>query len=70
MQHRHITEAVERTFQDIRNDTRPFGGVVMVFAGMFLLHCFHSSFFLTHILSQETFGNAYLLFQKRPVPRL
>ena len=32
MQHRHISEAVERTLQDIRKDNRPFGGVVMVFA--------------------------------------
>jgi hypothetical protein len=33
MHHRQVAEAVERTFQDIRNDERPFGGVVMVFAG-------------------------------------
>lgn len=33
MQHRYISEAVERTFQDIRRDNRPFGGIVMIFAG-------------------------------------
>ena len=33
MQHRHVTEAVDRTFQDIRNDSKPFGGMMMVFAG-------------------------------------
>jgi hypothetical protein len=33
MQHRHVSETVDRTFQDIRNDNRPFGGVIMVFAG-------------------------------------
>jgi hypothetical protein len=33
MQHRFVAEAVERTFRDIRKDDRPFGGLVMVFAG-------------------------------------
>ena len=35
MQHRHTFEAVDRTFQDIRNDPRPFGGVVFCFCGDF-----------------------------------
>ena len=43
MQHRHIAEAVERTLRDIRKpDNRPFGGVVMVFAGEFFLTPFLS----------------------------
>ncbi len=35
MQHRHTFEAVDRTFKDIRNDPRPFGGVVFCFCGNF-----------------------------------
>jgi hypothetical protein len=35
MQHRHVFEAVDRTFQDIRGDNRPFGGIVMCFCGDF-----------------------------------
>jgi len=35
MQHRYVVEAVERTLRDIRNDNRPFGGVVVIFAGDF-----------------------------------
>src|SRR6266496_3727449 len=35
MQHRHIFEAVDRTFQDIRDDPRPFGGIVVCFCGDF-----------------------------------
>ena len=35
MQHRHTFEAVDRTFKDIRNDPRPFGGVVFCFCGDF-----------------------------------
>jgi ATP-dependent DNA helicase PIF1 len=35
MQHRHCMEAVDRTFRDIRNDPRPFGGVVFCFCGDF-----------------------------------
>ena len=35
MQHRHIMEAVERTFQDVRDCDRPFGGVSFVFGGDF-----------------------------------
>jgi PIF1-like helicase/Helicase len=35
MQHRHTFEAVNRTFKDIRNDPRPFGGVVFCFCGDF-----------------------------------
>src|SRR6202023_191045 len=35
MQHRHIHEAVDRTFQDIRNSTAPFGGLSIVFGGDF-----------------------------------
>ena len=43
MQHRHVAEAVERTFRDIRKcDDRPFGGVVVIFAGMFVFYCFSS----------------------------
>ena len=36
MQHRYVAEAVERTLRDIRKDDRPFGGVVMIFAGELL----------------------------------
>lgn len=35
MQHRHVFEAVDRTFRDIRQDDRPFGGIVMCFCGDF-----------------------------------
>ena len=35
MQHRHVFEAVNRTFQDIRQDERPFGGVVVCLCGDF-----------------------------------
>ena len=35
MQHRHVFEAVDRTFRDIRQDDRPFGGVIMCFSGDF-----------------------------------
>ena len=35
MQHRHVFEAVDRTFQDIRQDARPFGGVAICFCGDF-----------------------------------
>ena len=31
MQHRHIHEAVDRTFQDIRHSDKPFGGLSVVF---------------------------------------
>lgn len=33
MQHRHVFEATDRTFRDIRNDDRPFGGLTIVFGG-------------------------------------
>ena len=35
MQHCHIMEAVERTFQDVCNCDKPFGGVSFVFGGDF-----------------------------------
>jgi hypothetical protein len=35
MQHRHIMEAVERTFQDVRSCDKAFGGVSFVFGGDF-----------------------------------
>jgi hypothetical protein len=35
MQHRHAIEALNRTLQDIRDDTRPFGGITMLFGGDF-----------------------------------
>ena len=35
MQHRHIHEAVDRTFQDIRHSDKPFGGLTVVFGGDF-----------------------------------
>jgi hypothetical protein len=35
MQHCHIHEAVNRTFQDIRSDNRLFGGLTVVFGGDF-----------------------------------
>jgi hypothetical protein len=35
MQHRHIMEAVERSFRDIRNSDQPFGGLTCVFGGDF-----------------------------------
>jgi hypothetical protein len=35
MQHRHTFEAVNRIFKDIRNDPRPFGGIVVCFCGDF-----------------------------------
>ena len=35
MQHRHIHECVDRTFQDVRGNNKPFGGIVFVFGGDF-----------------------------------
>ena len=35
MQHCHIHEAVDRTFQDIRRSDKPFGGLTIVFGGDF-----------------------------------
>lgn len=35
MQHRHVFEAVDRTFRDIRQDERPFGGIVVCLCGDF-----------------------------------
>jgi hypothetical protein len=35
MQHRHNMEAVDRTFQDVRSCSQPFGGVTFVFGGDF-----------------------------------
>jgi hypothetical protein len=35
MQHRHIHEATDRTFQDIRESNLPFGGLSVVFGGDF-----------------------------------
>jgi hypothetical protein len=35
MQHRHVFEAVDRTFRDIREDNRLFGGVTICFGGDF-----------------------------------
>ncbi len=33
MAHKHVFEAVDRTFRDIREDDRPFGGVTIVLSG-------------------------------------
>ena len=35
MQHRHIMETVDRSFKDLRNSDRPFGGITIVFGGDF-----------------------------------
>lgn len=35
MTHRHCFEALDRTFQDLRNCPRPFGGLTMIFGGDF-----------------------------------
>src|SRR5262249_3629123 len=35
MQHRHVAEVVERSLRDLRKDDRPFGGLVVIFAGDF-----------------------------------
>jgi hypothetical protein len=35
MQHRHIFKALNRTLQDIRNNTRLFGGITLLFGGNF-----------------------------------
>jgi hypothetical protein len=35
MQHRHIMEAVDRTFRDLRDSDKPFGGLTVVFGGDF-----------------------------------
>src|SRR6202522_511973 len=36
MQHRHIHEAVDRTFRDLRGcEDKPFGGLTVVFGGDF-----------------------------------
>ena len=39
VQHRHCFEAIDRTLKDLRNDTGWFGGVTVVFAGAYPLHC-------------------------------
>jgi hypothetical protein len=35
MTHRHCVEALDRTFQDLRNCSKPFGGLTMIFGGDF-----------------------------------
>ena len=35
MKHRHCFEAVSRTFQNIRNDSRALGGITMLLSGDF-----------------------------------
>jgi len=35
MQHRHIHEAVDCTFHDVRGSDKPFGGLSVVFGGDF-----------------------------------
>jgi hypothetical protein len=35
MQHLHVFEALNRAFQDVRNDSRPFGGIVVCFCSDF-----------------------------------
>jgi hypothetical protein len=35
MQHRHIMETVDRSFKDLRNSDKPFGGITVVFGGDF-----------------------------------
>ena len=35
MTHRHFFEALNRTLQDLRNSSRPFGGLTMIFGGDF-----------------------------------
>ena len=35
MQHRHIIEAVDRTFRDLCDSNKPFGGLTVVFGGDF-----------------------------------
>jgi hypothetical protein len=35
MQHRHIVETVDRTFRDVLNSDKPFGGLTFVFGGDF-----------------------------------
>ena len=35
MQHRHIHEAIDCTFQDVRGSDKPFGGLSIVFRGDF-----------------------------------
>ena len=35
MTHRHCFEALDRTFQDLRDCSRPFGGLTMIFGGDF-----------------------------------
>ncbi|KAF8798911.1 DUF889-domain-containing protein, partial [Phlegmacium glaucopus] len=35
MTHRHCFEALDRTFQDLRDCSKPFGGLTMIFGGDF-----------------------------------
>ena len=35
MQHQHIHEAIDHTFQDVRGSNKPFGGLSIVFRGDF-----------------------------------
>ncbi|KAF8805153.1 DUF889-domain-containing protein, partial [Phlegmacium glaucopus] len=35
MTHRHCFEALDHTFQDLRNCHKPFGGLTMIFGGDF-----------------------------------
>lgn len=62
MHHRYVAEAVERTLRDIREPDKPFGGVVMVFAGKFF-HCYIFPFLNTFQL-QATFDIVLLLYRK------
>ena len=56
-QHRYCFEAVHRTFKDIRNSEKWFGGITMVFGGT--IYSVHLRF---NSLLQVTFVNVYLLF--------
>jgi hypothetical protein len=38
-QHRHCFEAVDRTLKDLRNDSRWFGGITIVFGGTYHILC-------------------------------
>jgi hypothetical protein len=35
MQHKHIMETINRSFKDMRNCDKPFGGLTIVFGGDF-----------------------------------
>jgi hypothetical protein len=58
MQHHHIHEAVDRTFQNIHRSDKPFGGLTIVFGGDFkqILPVIVKSSLLIPVFKSLTYG--------------